>query len=669
MLFSALFSLIPTPVFAAGETAQLTPPTGLSQAGSTFDVSIDGYVGHAYTWWFARYGASSVQGSITFPANLLRVVSFNTAGSSFPEDMNPTVSGGTITFSGSTSSGTHMDTNVHLFTIKFQSLAPGTANVTFGSTQYDLGTATTTGGTYTISSPPPPPPPPPQPPRPSTTPKVTPKPSATPTPTPTPSVAAAEETPTPVLESDGGLQIQNVKITTSRQENKITWTINNATAIPEFTYGTAKNNLRSKGTVNKADAGYTVLLDDLKPGTLYYFMIKAATPDNLQGANYSGVLTTRGYPIQLTIQQNNLLLPGAKVKINERTFVANKNAIITTELSDGKHSATITPTGSSESYEAVFTVVKKSIPENGNPELQSFVLNITTIGSSSGAGSTLTLPIVGGAVALIAAIGGILGFIFFKRKKKAEQDNTVDSDLLAATYGNAINNYRSNTPEPNLGMNSAAVSSQPIAAPPQDQNMQNGGTQVATFPQNNGQVQAAPVSQPSLPPIEQQQSQPVINTAPTVDSSSPYPINSEPVPMTTNPAIDPSLLPLPTANTTVITEQPVLPQEYTDEEQLSPDVTSVEAGQDSSPSAIYDPETGDLAIVHHHNTPTATVTGQSSSMHDATTPLSEPVASTQQSITEQEISTDKTNIQQPPTIETLPTNNLTAPSLTVGSST
>ncbi len=578
LLFTALFSLVPTAVFAAGDSVYLTPPSGTSQPGNTFTVSADGNVGSS---WF---GTSSVSGTITFPANLLKVNAVSSAGATFnvSSTVTPDNANGTISFNQYTNwwTGANNQT-VHLFTVTFQSLANGTAPVNFSNVQYNTGAAAMAGGTYTVSTPPPPPTPSPSPspspaPKPSSTPKpaVTPKPSPVPTPSTPPTV---EETPAPVVDSDGGLKIENVKIIADRAENSVTWTVSNPAATPVLTYGTTKNGLKSDGIVSKQDDGsYSVVFTDLKPGALYYFMIKAATADNLQGATYSGVLTTRGYPIQLTIEQNNLLLPGAKVKIGERIFVANKNAIVTTELGDGSYTAIITGPGSTESHNATFVVVRKTIPKNGNPALQSFVLNATTVGTSSGLNSSLIPTIIGGAVAVMAAIGGIIGLFILRRKKAANDDAAnADTDLLAASYGDSVDELRNNTPLPNL--DTAAG----VSLPPMD-------------------LSAEPEYQTELPP-----EQAVTAYQPADDMA----LTAEPVAPVAVP-FDPAALPLPP------TVDPAMPiqQQYADEptvvsqpdyqaEQLSQAVSQVESSEqitDDEPSAVYDEATGELDIIHHH---------------------------------------------------------------------
>jgi hypothetical protein len=599
MLITALIIGVSTPVFAAGEKAYLTPAAGTTLPGNTFTVSVDGYVGHTWAWFIVPVGASSVNGSITFPSQNLKVTSINTTGAAFPNgNYTPNNTTGRIDFNGSTG-GQYTDQTVHLFTITFQALAPGTANVAFGATSYNLGSASTTGGTYTISSPPPPPPSPspsPSPtPKPSTTPKPTPKPSTTPkpTPTPTPSVApSVEETPAPEADSDGGLKIQNVKVSTSRHENKVSWTVSDPNTIATFNYGTSKAGQDNKAEATKnEDGNYEVSLESLKVGTLYYFTIKAATTDNLQGADYSGTFTTRGYPVQLTIQQNNLLLPGAKVRINERTFVANAYAIVTAELSDGSHVAQITPSGSNNSYPITFVVAKKTIPESGNPDQQSFILNITTVGTSSGLNSATIWPIVGAAIAALAIVGGIIGFVIVRRRQSNEGSPDIDSDLLAASYGRTTDDLHQNTPTPNLETHGAAMGGtfqeQPLATTPMDT--------VAPLPTNPYAQNLDDTTQNNVPP-------PPLDTTPIVAD------------------IDPVSLPLPPAEPQTV-PPPITTETapaYSEEEQLSSELLEVESsnGNGEDTSAVYHESTGELEIVHHH-------VQNSSSASDPTTPIPE----------------------------------------------
>jgi hypothetical protein len=373
------------------------------------------------------------------------------------------------------------------------------------------------------------------------------------------------------------LKIENVKATTTRTGNTVSWTLNNPAAIPELIYGTSR-----AGTINQADISklangtYSVNLTDLKPGTLYYYTIKASTADNLQGASYTGVITTRGYPVQLTIEQNNLYIPGAKVRIGERTFIANENAIVSTELSDGKHTATITPADSKDSYTVDFTVAKKSIPLSGNPETQGFVLNINTVGTSSGLNAAIVPMIIGGVLAVATVIGILFGIFALKRRKdQSVQNPSVDTEMLMASYGNSAQEYRAYTPQPNLDSQGIAPTGY---APEQQYN--------------------PPFDDANTPP-------PMIGGSPTSPPNESLPAApGYGTPMAAAIPAMPGATSVVQDSTAAITTDQSMQPSYSESEQLSPEISQVESVQSSDgeePSAIYDASTGELDIIHHHS--------------------------------------------------------------------
>src|SRR5690606_75079 len=94
--------------------------------------------------------------------------------------------------------------------------------------------------------------------------------------------------------------------------------------------------------------------------------------------------------------------------------------------------------------------------ESGNPELQKFTLNVTTMGNSASLNSTLLLPIIGAIVAGVAIIGSIVGFIIFRRRQQEAAASVIDTDILAASYGRPVESLRQNTPDPNLDTHGAA---------------------------------------------------------------------------------------------------------------------------------------------------------------------------------------------------------------------
>lgn len=569
MALCAFAIVLSSPVaYAAGETAYLTPSSGTVQAGNRFTVSVDGRVGQSW-WLWIPIGASSVEGSLSFPIQHLKVVSVDPAGSAFPNgSITPNNSTGKIDFNNS-SSGSYMNKNVHLFSITFQAVSAGSANITFGNVKYNIGSAATTGGNYTVTAAPPAPTPTPTP-SPSPTPSPTPKPSQIPISTPRPSVApvilpelSVEETPAPINESDGSIKISDVIVTANRQRNSVSWEVSDANATPTLMYGTSKSTIKSQAEATKqSDGSYQTVFKDLKLGTLYYFSIKVAATDNLRGGTYTDSFTTKGYPVQLTIQQNGLLLPGAKVTINERTFTANKEAVIITELGDGRHTATITPAGSSTPVTVEFSVEKKKIPTSGNPATQNIIVNAKTLGSTGESDKSSSQAIViASIVAGVILLTGIVGFIIFRRRSAANTfSQQIDADLLSSSYGPAINTT-ANAPMPNL----ETVS---VLPPEPSQYASTTDTQVLSD-------QTGPLS------MQNNDTNNVYDTIPEQQFSS---------------------LPLPPVDD-ALSDNTAVAQGVVDEnQQLTQQLAQVESSEETvldEPSAVYDETTGELDIIHH----------------------------------------------------------------------
>lgn len=475
VVLTIIFALVPGRALALSNTVYLSPSSGTSQIGDTFTVSVDGSVG------WTLFGTYNVEGTLNFPSKILKVNSIDSSGATFTSStsITPDNSAGKITFyQGNVFFGAN-NKKIHLFDITFQTLKSGTAKVAFGNVEYNTGQAATTGGSYNIPAPSPSPSPSPSPtPKPSPSPKPSPtqkpatkppKNNASPAPVktsgpldtesendgatlPADATAEEEEPIDTTEESSGGLVIEDVDVVANRQENYVKWKLNSEDATPSFAYGTSADSLEYESTVEKQDDGsYIANLQDLKLGTMYYFTIDAISADSAKDATYSSTLTTRGYPVQLTIKQNNLLLPNARVEINERTFTSNRDAIILTELADGEQAARVTSSGSADPFTIRFVVNKTEIPANGNPDLQSFTLNMKIAGKSGGLNSSLLTPILA-SIAVVIAIGSAIAFIII-RKKQAQQayaTSTTDSDLLAANFGGARSGDSSKIPRPQL---------------------------------------------------------------------------------------------------------------------------------------------------------------------------------------------------------------------------
>lgn len=596
MLVAALFSLVPTSTFAAsGNSAYLSLPSGKSKPGDTFSVKVEGHVTDYYVWGFP-VGIHSASGTISFPANLLAVASYSTSGTTFAESstITPNNTTGKITYSQS--SGPYAaasNQDVHLFTITFKAIAEGTANVTFDSAQYGSGsammskiTATTTGGTYTIAAPPAPAPSPTPNPNPTPTTNQSPTKPTTPAPSlslaPTPTI---EESTPPETASEGGLQIEGVTVTATRTENSVSWSLNNALAKPSLQYGTSKGSLTDAGDIPQlSDGSYKYTFSELNPGTLYYFTIKAATSDNLQGATYNSTFTTRGYPVQLVLKQSGLTIPGAKAEINGRSFIANKDGQIITELSDGNFTATITPPNAKKSYSVTFAVKKITPDSSGNFATQRFTLNTTPVSDSENKPTSSLLPTIIGAVGILMGLIAVsIVVIFVIRKQKAQSSQTTDIDTaqLGASYGIVIQDHINNTPQPNLATSYDATGTQPTAQP--------------QYPAVEDQQQVSDSQGESSPLQSENQSSDQAAVAP---QAAPQPSSSIPpdIPLPLPPLTDPEM----------IGQQTDITADSTDSELLSQDLVEVEASgsienAEPEPSAIYDEVTGELAIIHHHD--------------------------------------------------------------------
>lgn len=636
-LFFVLFavvSIFPHRVHAVAGSVYFTPNGGSVRMGDQITVEVRGNVPDPGLW---GGGATIV---VNYDASKLELVDRNDSGGAFRGANSRNWDGtktGTVRYVAYYAINAPGVKNTKIISMEFRAISTGSAPLSFGTINVNNGPTTGTNSTFNIipltcpagqigtppncSTPPPPSPSPtPKPTTPST-------PSTRPTPTPSPVVTveppvvdSTESTPDPEVASDGGLKIEDVKATTTRQKNSVTWKLNRDNITPTIAFGTSKNAVtKAAETKLLEDGSYEAEFADLKPGTLYHFTIKAASSDSLQGATHSGTLTTRGYPVQLTIQQNGVLAPGAKAVINQRTFTANKDALIATELGEGQFTASITPSGSSTAHQVAFAVAKKTIPASGNPALQAFTLNAIIDGAGSDENDDLLLAI-GGVIGGLGLIGGVIGFLIFKRRQReASEETGVDQDLLIANYGSSLETFRetaANTPTPNL----EAAPYSPSQETPQVEQL------------NDSVVSAQPLdAQPITPP---EQSFPEPTLPPSIDIAP--------------PAFDPVGLPLPSQSPAPeqyvdqVAQQQV-PPTYTEEEQSSPELAQIESLQvpeNDEPSAIYDATTGELDIIHHHA--------------DTVTPVQPPIADSANDATQFSV----THTDEPPTRQ--PLNNVAA---------
>ena len=416
---------------AAGNILYVTPSSTQVNINGSFNISIRGYVESSGS-------NGTVSGTLTYPKNLLRVTGTPTSGSAYG---NPTVTqnagNGTISFSGSQSPGP--SGQVQIFSVSFQAIAAGSATVGFtGDSNINSASTTRNTGTYTITDPNPPPatcpagqtgtPPNCKTPAPATCPSGqvgTPPNCTTPAAEPTPSTPAPANSDQPttddVTAEDSTGLINTVNIVSQYTSSSISWKINAANGTTELLHGKSSDATTTKAEATKASDGtYTATINNLQPGTRHYFTINGTSDSKKPGA-YSGVLTTRGYPVKLTITQNGTPSGKAKVKIGQQSYSTSTEGTITLSLAQGNYSGTATT--DSTAKDISFSVAEKSIPSDGSaPELQSWTFDLPTNGQVAGSQFSV-LAFVG--VLLVGGVILVLGFVIFLaiRRRRFESEN------------------------------------------------------------------------------------------------------------------------------------------------------------------------------------------------------------------------------------------------------
>lgn len=579
----AIFSLVPSQtVLAANNTIFVTPSSQSMQPGTIFTVQVKGSLsGNTFM------GPTMVSGTLTFPKNLLKVNSVSQTGATFNWQMSatPDNNNGTVVFS-QRSFFPVADGAVHIMAITFQALANGSAPVGFNSstTYASNGSAITTsrsGGTYTVSTPTcpagqtgtppncttpptptcpagqvgtppncttpptptcpsgqtgtppnckpvtnpnpsnPTPPKPPSPSNPSTSPQTPDTPSS---PVPSPDI-------TPDTTPDDGFSITDVTTTRSYDTAMLNWKTNTASKTT-VSFGTSLKDLSKNVEATRLpDESYEAKLPELTPGKQYYYTISSTSEaDPTKTDSYSGVFTTRGFPVVITITENKNQATNAKIKIGEQNYSTDRSGKISIELATGSYNVEVKTATSSKAF--ALTVAKKTIPSDGStPETQRFAFDIPAAGASTSSNGNLLL-LVGSLVG-----GGLLlgGFLFLAWKRRREQDNQPTALVASDT------DYSWSQPQ------------QPLPqAFPQDQYNQNIPAPEQTY--------AAPPPDTTAPPIAPEP------TAETLDTQQEeMPVQEIPQPEVTSlPQQDPiAQLPYtePEQPTPVTPDQVYLPQE------------------------------------------------------------------------------------------------------------
>lgn len=399
--------------FAAGNTLYFNPNSQSISINGSFTVSVKAYVETAAT-------NGRVSGVVQYPKSLLRVTATSTSGSNYgTPSITQDANAGTVAFSGSTNPGPSGISQV--FSITFQGVGAGKANLNFsGDSSINQSATTRNTASYTIVNPNPTPTPTPTPPKPTTptTPSQPSTPSAPAAPAPTEPVTTPPDESTVednTTVDDSGI-ITDVTSDPSYTEAVVGWKLSKEQESTELLYGTTKATAATKIEAKKAEDGsYTARLTGLKPGVKYFFTIHSAGKDK-KTSTYDSLVITKGYPVNVVVTQSNVPSANAQVRIGGLTRSTNNEGVASFELAEGTYSATLTAQDKS-TQTVTFTVAAKEVTDNKAPEAQKYTFNLDVAEVASTDGTpfvTFVFAILGGG-ALIA--GGVFAFINYKRRQ------------------------------------------------------------------------------------------------------------------------------------------------------------------------------------------------------------------------------------------------------------
>ncbi len=361
VLLTATLLQAATPVFAATSIRlYLNPGSRTVTNGTAFAVQMrlskndNTFVKH-------------VRASLNFPADKLAVSSISSAGSYFivPEGVGATYnnSTGTVTYEGGNDDSANAG-DFLVATINFVTKSPGTAGVIFNGQSRATFTSNgenrltgTTGGTYTISSPPAPPPPPGPSPPPPPGPSPSPPPAGNPVIPPILSIPAPASplspggirpapgapTSTPANpppgtapdtedinneyspESGPVFQVSNIQVTEVTSSSAIiSWETAQGTTGTAISYGTDAKNLRNVRQAGDPLSDVRIKIDKLPSGKTIYYEITAV--DGSQQAVHKGSFKTVNGPFWASnLFRGFMILTGLILLLGLLFFLFRKN--------------------------------------------------------------------------------------------------------------------------------------------------------------------------------------------------------------------------------------------------------------------------------------------------------------------------------------------------------
>jgi hypothetical protein len=433
-----IIGLVPSQLVSAdANKLYITPDSSQMNTGTSFTVNVRSYSSTSPT-------TGTVKGSVLYTTSLLAVSSISIAGSAYGSPAI-TQTSGTVTFNGSRSpspSGT-----AQIFSITFKTLGAGTATVGFNGNSVLNGLTTTySGGTYAITNPAPTP----SSPSPSSSSSsssgsssgtkpgssgstyhytYTPAPIVSTAPTVTPITAVnADTAPAPTPDPTG--VVDSVIATPTYNSATVTWKVNATSPNTSLVYGTSSTELNKNAVVEKkADGSFATHITGLTPGQEYFYSI-TGSGSNVTAGTYSSTIPVLGYPVVISVTENNVIANNVQVQIGSLNLVTHSDGKIAAGLAAGSYSGKIT--SETATLNINLTVTDKPIPTDGSPpEAQTLSYNLTssTLSAGPGAGTTI-LTFVG-----VLFGGGVIivfGFLIFINYRRRKFDSGTDSYAISS---------------------------------------------------------------------------------------------------------------------------------------------------------------------------------------------------------------------------------------------
>ncbi|NCU30841.1 hypothetical protein EOM57_03470, partial [Candidatus Saccharibacteria bacterium] len=261
-----------------------------------------------------------------------------------------------------------------------------------------------------IPTPTPPPSPVPIPtPTPPPSPSPSPSPVATPAPLPSPVYTESQSTPSVTVKEDSSESIKSVLVTEYIKTAIVEWKGANGLKDVSFSYGqTGKDKvLLAADLIIEQNGDYTARISSLETLSSYEFVISGVTSDG-KNVSYTGLVTTRGYPTEISITSDNKAISGAKLLVMGYEYTTDKSGKIHLELKTGRVPVKIS-FGKYSSNESINVKEVKLAKNNTASEIQKFSFEIA--GSTTKSNSMYWFLII----PVIIFIGFILYIIFKKR--------------------------------------------------------------------------------------------------------------------------------------------------------------------------------------------------------------------------------------------------------------